>query len=47
MGQTLRLPPDEIDAMSVRAFGRKAAELTRAEASSLIKELSNLRRQTA
>jgi hypothetical protein len=41
------LKPVEIDAISLRAFNRKPAELTRAEASSLIKELSNLKRQVA
>jgi hypothetical protein len=33
--------------MSVRAFGRTPAELARAEASSLIKELSNMKRAVA
>jgi len=33
--------------MSAWAFGRKPGPLTRAEASNLIKELTNLRRQTA
>jgi hypothetical protein len=33
--------------MSTRAFGRKPGQLNRAEASNLIKELTNLRRRTA
>ena len=41
------LKPADIDAMSLRAFGRKPAGLTRAEASGLIKELSNLKRRVA
>jgi hypothetical protein len=41
------LKPVDIDAMSQRAFNRKPAQLTRAEASTLIKELSNLKRQVA
>ena len=41
------LKPKDIDAISLRAFNRKPAELTRAEGSSLIKELSNLKRQVA
>jgi hypothetical protein len=41
------LKPKDIDAISLRAFNRKPAELTLTEASSLIKELSNLKRQVA
>jgi len=41
------LAPAEIDAMSLRAFNRKPGALTRAEASSLIKELSNMKRRVA
>ncbi len=33
--------------MSLRAFNRKPGGLTRSQASSLIKELSNLKRRTA
>jgi hypothetical protein len=33
--------------MSLRTFGRKAAQLGRADASSLIKELSNMKRSVA
>lgn len=40
-----RLRPTDIDAMSVRAFNRRPGELTRNEASTLIKELSDLKRQ--
>ena len=40
-----RLRPTDIDAMSVRTFNRKPGELTRHEASSLIKELSDLKQQ--
>ena len=38
------LKPADIDGMSLRAFGRKPAELGRADASSLIKELTNMKR---
>ncbi len=41
------LKPADIDGMSLRAFGRKPAELGRGEASSLIKELSNMKRAVA
>jgi hypothetical protein len=41
------LKPADLDTMSLRAFNRKPAELTRGEASSLIKELSNLKRRMA
>jgi hypothetical protein len=41
------IAPAEIDAMSLRAFSRKPGALTRAEASSLIKELSNMKRRVA
>ena len=40
-----RLRPTDIDAMSVRTFNRKPGELTRHEASGLIKELSDLKQQ--
>jgi hypothetical protein len=41
------LKPADIDGMSLRAFGRKPAELGRGDASSLIKELSNMKRPVA
>jgi hypothetical protein len=41
------LKPADIDGMSIRAFGRKPAELGRGEASSLIKELGNMKRGVA
>jgi hypothetical protein len=41
------LKPADIDGMSLRAFGRKPAELGRGEASSLIKELTNMKRAVA
>jgi Rad52/22 family double-strand break repair protein len=41
------LKPADIDGMSLRAFGRKAAELGRGDASSLIKELTNMKRPEA
>jgi hypothetical protein len=41
------LTPTDVDGMSLRTFGRKPGQLTRAEASSLIKKLSNLTRRTA
>jgi hypothetical protein len=41
------LKPADIDGMSLRAFGRKAAQLGRADASSLIRELSNMKRSVA
>jgi hypothetical protein len=41
------LAPAEIDAMSLRAFNRKPGQLTRAEASNLIRELSNMKRRVA
>jgi hypothetical protein len=41
------LRPADIDGMSLRAFGRKPAELGRGEASSLIKELTNMKRAVA
>jgi hypothetical protein len=37
----------DVEAMSLRAFHRKPGALTRSEASSLIRELSNLTRRTA
>ena len=39
------LAPAEIDGISLRAFNRKPAALTQAEGSSLIKELSNMKRR--
>lgn len=41
------LKPADLGTMSLRAFNRKPAELTKGEASSLIKELSNLKRRVA
>jgi hypothetical protein len=41
------LKPADIDSMSLRTFGRKPAELGRVDASSLIKELSNMKRPVA
>ena len=47
IGRGKKLAPADIEVMSLRAFNRKPGALTRSEASSLIKELSNLKRQTA
>jgi len=47
IGRARGLGPADVEGMSARAFGRKPGQLTRAEASNLIKELTNLRRQTA
>ena len=47
IGRARGLGPADIEGMSTRAFGRKPGQLTRTEASNLIKELTNLRRQTA
>ena len=47
IGRARGLGPADIEGMSARAFGRKPGQLNRAEASNLIKELTNLRRQTA
>jgi hypothetical protein len=47
IGRARGLGPANVERMSTRAFGRKPGQLTRAEASNLIKELTNLRRQTA
>jgi hypothetical protein len=47
IGRARGLRPPDVEGMSTRAFGRKPGQLTRAEASNLIKELANLRRQTA
>jgi hypothetical protein len=47
IGRAKGLAPGDVEAMSARAFNRKPGALTRSEASSLIKELSNLKRQTA
>ena len=46
-GRAKGLGPADVEAMSLRAFSRKPGTLTRSEASSLIKELSNLRRKAA
>ncbi|MGH7751618.1 MAG: Rad52/Rad22 family DNA repair protein, partial [Gemmatimonadales bacterium] len=45
IGRARGLRPADLEGMSTRAFGRKPGQLTRAEASTLIKELTNLRRQ--
>jgi Rad52/22 family double-strand break repair protein len=47
IGRARGLGPADVEGMSTRAFGRKPGQLTRAEASNLIKELTNLTRQTA
>jgi len=47
IGRAKGLAPADVEAMSFRAFNRKPGALTRGQASSLIKELSNLKRQTA
>ena len=47
LGRAKGLAPPDVEAMSLRAFNRKPGALTRSEASSLIKELSNLARRTA
>ncbi len=47
LGRAKGLAPADVEAMSLRAFNRKPGALTRSEASSLIKELSNLARRTA
>ncbi len=47
IGRAKGLAPADVEAMSLRAFNRKPGTLTRSEASSLIKELSNLARRTA
>ncbi len=47
IGKAKGLAPADIDAMSLRTFRRKPGGLTRNEASNLIKELSNLKRQVA
>src|SRR5262245_10551807 len=47
IGRARGLAPADIDGMSTRAFGRRPGQLNRAEASTIIKELTNLRRQTA
>ena len=47
IGRAKGLGPADVEAMSLRAFNRKPGALTRSEASSLIKELSNLARRTA
>ena len=47
LGRAKGLGPADVEAMSLRAFNRKPGALTRSEASSLIKELSNFTRRTA
>lgn len=47
IGRAKGLAPADVEAMSLRMFTRKPGALTRGEASSLIKELSNLKRQPA
>jgi hypothetical protein len=47
IGRARGLGPADLEGMSTRAFGRKPGQLSRAEASNLIKELTNLRRQSA
>ena len=47
LGRAKGLAPGDVEAMSLRAFSRKPGALTRSEASSLIKEMSNLARRTA
>jgi len=47
IGRARGLRPADLEGMSTRAFGRRPGQLTRTEASTLIKELTNLRRQTA
>ncbi len=47
LGRAKGLGPADVEAISLRAFNRKPGALTRSEASSLIKELSNLARRTA
>ena len=47
LGRAKGLAPADVEAMSLRAFNRKPGALTQREASSLIKELSNLARWTA
>ena len=47
VGKAKGLGPDAVEHMSLRVFNRKPDALTRAEASTLIKELSNLKRRVA
>ena len=47
VGNAKGLDRDEVERLSFRAFGKKPEALTHAEAASLIKELSNLRRKAA
>jgi hypothetical protein len=47
IGRARGLRPADLEGMSTRAFGRKPGQLSRVEASTLIKELTNLRRQSA
>lgn len=47
VGRVRGLGPADVEGMSTRAFGRKPGLLTKAEASTLIKELTNLRRTPA
>ena len=47
VGRAKGLDPSAVEHMSLRVFNRKPDALTRAEASTLIKELSNLKRRVA
>ena len=47
VGRAKGLDPDAVGHMSLRVFNRKPDALTREEASTLIKELSNLKRRVA
>ena len=47
LGRARGLATADLDGMSTRAFGCRPGQLNRAEASTIIKELTNLRRQTA
>jgi hypothetical protein len=47
IGRARGLGPADLEGLSTRAFGRKPGQLSRVEASTLIKELTDLRRQTA
>ncbi len=47
IGRARGLNPAAIEAVSVRAYARKPGQLSRGEASNLIKELTNLSRRTA
>jgi hypothetical protein len=47
VGRAKRLDPSAVEHMSLRVFNRKPDALTRDEASTLIRELSNLKRRVA